>query len=70
MEKEKGQALISRLQEHATSPQFLYTHKWRQGDFFIWDNLSLLHRALPNYEMGAHRRIMMRCGIKSTTVIQ
>jgi alpha-ketoglutarate-dependent taurine dioxygenase len=67
---EEGRALLKRLEDHATSPQFVYTHTWRKGDFFFWDNLCLLHRALPNYEMEAYRRVMMRCGIKSELVIQ
>jgi Probable taurine catabolism dioxygenase len=70
MPREQGQALIERLQEHATQPRFVYTHQWRKGDFFAWNNLTLLHRALPNYEMSNHRRIMLRCGIKSRDVIQ
>jgi alpha-ketoglutarate-dependent taurine dioxygenase len=70
MPKDEGQALIERLQEHATQPRFVYTHKWRKGDFLAWDNLCLLHRALPNYEMENHRRVMMRCGIRSTEVIR
>lgn len=69
MSPEEGKALIDRLQEHATQPQFVYTHEWRKGDFFAWNNLTLLHRALPNYEMGDYRRIMLRCGIKSRTEI-
>lgn len=47
--------LLKRLEEHATQPKFVYTHKWRKGDFFIWNNLCLMHRALRNYEMEAHR---------------
>lgn len=66
----EGKALIDRLQEHATQPQFVYTHQWRKGDFLVWNNLPLLHRALPNFEMESYRRIMIRCGIKSTEVVQ
>lgn len=67
---DEGRALIQRLQEHATQPRFLYTHVWHERDFIIWDNLCLLHRALPNYEMTQHRRVMMRCGIRSELRIQ
>ncbi len=66
----EGKALIERLQAHAVSAPFVYTHQWRKGDFLAWDNLALLHRALPNFAMGNHRRVMMRCGIKSTEIIQ
>ena len=70
MPQAEGQALIQRLQEHATEPRFVYTHTWRKGDFLVWDNLCLLHRALPNFEMEGYRRVMMRCGIASKEVIQ
>jgi alpha-ketoglutarate-dependent taurine dioxygenase len=70
MTPEDGKALIARLQEHATQPRFVYTHQWRTGDFFAWNNLTLLHRALPNYDMGDYRRIMLRCGIKSDVAIR
>jgi len=66
----EGRAFIARLQEHATQPRFVYTHQWRQGDFLAWNNLTLLHRAVPNFDMGQHRRVMMRCGIRSTERIQ
>jgi alpha-ketoglutarate-dependent taurine dioxygenase len=70
MPLQEGRALIRRLEEHATQPRFVYTHTWRRGDFFAWNNLSLLHRALPNYKMDSHRRVMMRCGIRNNEVIQ
>jgi alpha-ketoglutarate-dependent taurine dioxygenase len=70
MDPAAGMALIQRLQAHATQERFVYTHTWRKGDFLAWNNLSTLHRALPNYEMEAHRRVMMRCGVKSAAVIQ
>jgi alpha-ketoglutarate-dependent taurine dioxygenase len=66
----EGRALLQRLQDHATQPPFVYTHRWRPGDLIVWDNLCLLHRALPNYDMAAFRRIMMRCGVRSEVPIQ
>merc|ERR1712080_258046 len=26
----------------------IYTHKWRVGDFVVWDNRALYHTATPN----------------------
>jgi alpha-ketoglutarate-dependent taurine dioxygenase len=67
---EAARALIARLEEHATRPEYLYTHVWRPGDFAIWDNLSTMHRALPNYDMEGCRRIMMRCAVEGERPIQ
>ena len=32
------------LVEHATQPQFVYSHKWRQWDLVMWDNRQVMHR--------------------------
>ncbi len=39
--------LLRDLTEHATQPQFVYTHQWRLGDLVIWDNRRTMHRAKP-----------------------
>ena len=41
----EGRMLLLDLIEHATQTQFVYTHKWKVGDFVIWDNRCTLHRA-------------------------
>jgi alpha-ketoglutarate-dependent 2,4-dichlorophenoxyacetate dioxygenase len=33
------------LMEHATQPDFVYSHPWRPGDLVIWDNRQTMHRA-------------------------
>ncbi len=64
--EEEGRALLEELLAHATQDRFLYTHKWRIGDLVFWDNRCLLHRAVANYEMGKHRRVLMRVVVKGT----
>ncbi len=36
--------LIRDLAEHATQPQFVYSHRWRQYDLVMWDNRQTMHR--------------------------
>ncbi len=54
-----GRLLLRDLVEHATRPELVYRHSWRNGDFVIWDNRATMHRARP-FEDTAHRREMRR----------
>ena len=42
-----GRLLLMDLIEHATKPQFVHAHRWKQGDLVIWDNRCTMHRARP-----------------------
>jgi alpha-ketoglutarate-dependent taurine dioxygenase len=54
MELREGWALLNRLREHATQPEYVYRHEWKVGDMVIWDNTGTMHRALP-YAMDSGR---------------
>lgn len=43
----EGHALLSRLMEWATQPQFVYRHEWTLGDLVVWDNTGTMHRVVP-----------------------
>jgi alpha-ketoglutarate-dependent taurine dioxygenase len=43
----ESEALLVRLRDWATQPQFCYRHTWSLGDMVIWDNTGTMHRALP-----------------------
>jgi alpha-ketoglutarate-dependent taurine dioxygenase len=43
----EGRALLDRLLEWSTRPEFVLRHRWRRGDLVVWDNTGMLHRALP-----------------------
>ncbi len=55
---EESQALLGFLFSHATQHQFIFRHRWRQGDVVIWDNRSLMHYAVFDY--GDQPRYMER----------
>jgi alpha-ketoglutarate-dependent taurine dioxygenase len=42
-----GRALLTRLQQWASQPEFVYRHDWQIGDLAIWDNQGLMHRVVP-----------------------
>jgi len=69
MPEAEGKALLDSLLEQATRPEFIYTHQWREGDLVMWDNRSLLHRALANYEMDQHPRVLHRTVVRGTRPI-
>lgn len=54
----ESKALLGLLFDHATRPEFIYRHRWRQGDVVMWDNRSLMHYAVADY--GDQPRYMER----------
>jgi alpha-ketoglutarate-dependent sulfate ester dioxygenase len=54
MDEDEGRALLNKLLEWATRPDFVYRHHWRVGDLVIWDNRGALHRAL-HYDSDSPR---------------
>jgi alpha-ketoglutarate-dependent 2,4-dichlorophenoxyacetate dioxygenase len=40
----EARAFLRDLTEHATQPQFVYSHKWRRHDLVMWDNRQVMHR--------------------------
>ena len=60
---EKTLDLIDELMEHVNSLKFEYIHKWEVGDFVIWDNRTLMHKANGDYDMSEKRylyRLMLQ----------
>ena len=55
MPRPEAMALIRDLMEHATQPQFVYTHKWRLHDLVMWDNRQTMHRARRYNDVGEIR---------------
>ena len=57
----EGRLLIGELTAHATRPEFVYRHEWREGDLVMWDNRCALHRGRP--WDARHARVMHRTTI-------
>lgn len=55
----EGRALLRKLVEWATQPQFTYLHQWAANDFVIWDNRCMLHRGRP-WDVTKYPRVMHR----------
>ena len=59
MPDEEAVPLIKRLSDQIIRPEFQYRHRWRVGDLVIWDNCTVQHIALRDYEWP-QRRLMHR----------
>ena len=42
--------------QFATRPEFVYTHRWTEGDMVLWDNRCTMHRA-REYDAGKVREL-------------
>ena len=59
--------LLKPIFDHIEQDQFIYEHKWRPGDFIIWDNLSTVH-ARTHFELSDKRRLR-RCKVSGETLM-
>ena len=66
MPREEGRALLARLIEHATQPQYVFKVQWGVGDLVIWDNLCTMHRG-GDYDYAVHKRDMRRTTVREGT---
>ena len=65
MGREESDALLDRLQAHATQAKYQYHHAWRLGDLLLWDNRCLLHAVNTDFPVGEprrHQRILLKGG--------
>ncbi|MCY3821215.1 MAG: TauD/TfdA family dioxygenase [Gammaproteobacteria bacterium] len=60
----ESEALLYRLFAHATRPEFTYRHRWEPDDLVLWDNRSVMHYAVRDYD---EQRIMHRFVVKGGT---
>ena len=59
VETEEAESLIAALADHIIKPAFIYRHQWRPGDLLMWDNCTVQHRAIQDYDLP-QRRVMHR----------
>jgi alpha-ketoglutarate-dependent 2,4-dichlorophenoxyacetate dioxygenase len=59
----EARAFLRDLTEHATQPQFVYSHKWAVNDLVMWDNRTVMHRA-TRFDDLKERRDLRRTSIK------
>jgi len=59
MPPREGRRILDELTAFCTQPQFVYSHRWLDGDAVMWDNRCALHRATTfdktQYKRRLHR---------------
>ncbi len=65
---DEGRAIIEELNARAVGSTTIYRHSWRPGDFMVWDNRCLLHKA-EAYDVQNEARVIRRCTILGNEVI-
>lgn len=63
MGDDESRHLLDMLNEHATSPEFVFRHRWRLGDVVMWDNRCTSHVALGDFDQ-TQPRVMFRCSLE------
>jgi taurine dioxygenase len=43
LDEAEGVPLLEGLLNHVERPEFIYAHKWAEGDFLMWDNRCVNH---------------------------
>ncbi|MSP01862.1 MAG: TauD/TfdA family dioxygenase [Acetobacteraceae bacterium] len=61
----EARAFLRDLMEHATQPQFVYSHKWQVNEMVIWDNRTVMHRA-TRFDDLKEVRDLRRTSLKGT----
>ncbi|HXE17784.1 MAG TPA: TauD/TfdA family dioxygenase [Stellaceae bacterium] len=66
----EGRLLLLDLIGHATQPQFVYRHQWRDGDLVWWDDRCTMHRARPRENGNAREMRRATVGDYASTLDQ
>lgn len=61
LEPAEGEAILAYLHAHCQHVKFVHRHRWQVGDLMIWDNRSVIHHAILDYQ--PHQRRMHRASV-------
>jgi taurine dioxygenase len=67
--QDESDALLEYLFEHQVRPEFIYAHRWNEGDVLVWDNLQTLHNAIDDYGPN-EPRLIKRCQAMANLVFE
>jgi taurine dioxygenase len=65
---QESDELLAFLFEHQLKPEYLYAHRWKEGDVLLWDDLGTLHNAEADYGPD-EPRLILRCQAMADRVL-
>ncbi len=65
----EARELLDHLERHVSRPEYTYKHDWRAGDLIFFDNISVLHQAMP-YDLLGSRRLLHRTTVAGVTPLE
>jgi taurine dioxygenase len=65
--QQESDDILGQLYEIGEREEFIYAHKWRLGDFVMWDNLATVHAR--SYFPKEETRLLRRCTVEGELVM-
>lgn len=65
--QQESDDILGQLYEIGEREEFIYAHKWRLGDFVMWDNLATVHAR--SYFPKEETRLLRRCTVEGGLVL-
>jgi taurine dioxygenase len=58
LNRAQSDSILAELRRHIDAAAPRYTHRWRNGDMVVWDNIGLQHRrdAVPPHQLRTMRQ--------------
>jgi taurine dioxygenase len=67
LDEAESEAVLAELFRHQLQPKYQYAHRWSEGDVLMWDHISTLHNAIPDYRPDEHR-LIKRCQVMADRI--
>ncbi len=65
MDPQESGEILDFLFRHQDRADFLYAHRWSEGDVLMWDNIGTMHNAVADY-LADEPRYMRRVQVMAT----
>ena len=67
LDEAESDAVLAELFHHQLQLKYQHAHSWSEGDVLMWDHISTLHNAIPDYRPDEHR-LIKRCQVMADRI--